>query len=244
MDIEKQIKEWMDSIEKDFYLGLSLLQKVCRNKVLVMNLGKKQTPNNLEKIHYELGKYLNIDYKPINLPDLIEVAPAKPIATKPIQETEYDIKSLPDPVQKLFIQKRGYYLERNKLSQQVQDETKGQTVIPKSVQELVVSILELDEMIKAVDSKVEYYWRYGALPVDGKTPVDDQQKKITLEDIRKKIKNQNTYVTKARQRFEKNPENLRYAEELQKKIYELKELHYQRDALQISTPADQLPDPA
>jgi hypothetical protein len=244
MDIEKQIKEWMDSIEKDFYLGLSLLQKVCRNKVLVMNLGKKQTPNNLQKIHYELGKYLNIDYKPINLPEVIEVAAAKPIATKPIQETEYDIKSLPDPVQKLFIQKRGYYLERNKLSQQVQDETKGQTVIPKSVQELVVSILELDEMIKAVDSKVEYYWRYGTLPVDGKTPVDDQQKKITLEDIRKKIKNQNTYVTKARQRFEKNPENLRYAEELQKKIYELKELHYQRDALQITTPADQLPDTA
>ena len=234
----------MDSIEKDFYLGLSLLQKVCRNKVLVMNLGKKQTPNNLQKIHYELGKYLNIDYKPINLPEVIEVAAAKPIATKPIQETEYDIKSLPDPVQKLFIQKRGYYLERNKLSQQVQDETKGQTVIPKSVQELVVSILELDEMIKAVDSKVEYYWRYGTLPVDGKTPVDDQQKKITLEDIRKKIKNQNTYVTKARQRFEKNPENLRYAEELQKKIYELKELHYQRDALQITTPADQLPDTA
>jgi hypothetical protein len=244
MKIEEQIKDWMDSIEKDFYLGLSLLQKVCRNKVLVMNLGKKQTPNNLEKIHYELGKYLNIDYKPINLPEVIEVAAAKPIATKPIQETEYDIKSLPDSVQKLFIQKRGFYLERNKLSQQVQDETKGQTVIPKSVQELVVSILELDEMIKAVDSKVEYYWRYGALPVDGKTPVDDQQKKITLEDIRKKIKNQNTYVTKARQRFEKNPENLRYAEELQKKIYELKELHYQRDALSISTPADQLPDPA
>jgi hypothetical protein len=244
MHIQEEIKEWINSIEKDFYLGLSLLQKVCRNRVLVMNLGKKETPNNLEKIYYELGKYLNLDYKPINPPEAVEMAPAKPIDTKPIEETDYDIKSLPDPVQKLFIQKRGFYLERNKLSQQVQDETKGQTVIPKSVQELVVSILELDEMIKAIDSKVEYYWRYGALPVDGKTPVDDQQKKITLEDIRKKIKNQNTYVTKARQRFEKNPENLRYAEELQKKIYELKELHYQRDALSISTPADQLSDPA
>ena len=82
------------------------------------------------------------------------------------------------------------------------------------------------------------------MPIDGKTPVDDQQKKITLEDIRKKIKNQNTYVTKARQRFGKNPENLRYAEELQKKLYELKELQYQRDALSISTSSVEIPDPA
>lgn len=244
MNIDEQIKEWINSIEKDFYSGLLLLQKVCRNKVLAMNLGKKQTPKNLEKINYELSKHLNIEYKPINPPDIIKVVAEKPIATKLIEETDYDIKLLPDPVQKLFIQKRGFYLERNKLSQQVQDETKGQTVIPKSVQELVVSILELDEMIKAVDSKVEYYWRYGALPIDGKTPVDDQQKKISLEDIRKKIKNQNTYVTKARQRFEKNPENLRYAEELQKKLYELKELQYQRDALSISTSSIEIPDPA
>ena len=244
MNIDEQIKEWINSIEKDFYSGLSFLQKVCRNKVLTMNLGKKETPKNLEKINYELTKYLNVDYKPINAPEVIEKPVAKAIATKVIEETDYDIKLLPDPVQKLFIQKRGFYLERNKLSQQVQDETKGQTVIPKSVQELVKSILELDEMIKAVDSKVEYYWRYGALPIDGKTPVDDQQKKITLEDIRKKIKNQNTYVTKARQRFGKNPENLRYAEELQKKLYELKELQYQRDALSISTSSVEIPDPA
>jgi hypothetical protein len=244
MNIDDQIKDWINSIEKDFYSGLSLLQKICRNKVLTMNLGKKETPKNLEKINYELGKYLNVEYKPINAPEVIQKPVAKPIATKLIEETDYDIKLLPDPVQKLFIQKRGFYLERNKLSQQVQDETKGQTVIPKSVQELVKSILELDEMIKAVDSKVEYYWRYGALPIDSKTPVDDQQKKITLEEIRKKIKNQNTYVTKARQRFEKNPENLRYAEELQKKLYDLKELQYQRDALSISTSSVEIPNPA
>lgn len=244
MNLDKQIRNWLESEVKDFYQGLSLLQKVCRNKVLVMNLGKKETPRNLDKINYELASYLKAEYKPVSVVEQSKLEAEKPIEFKPIEETEFDLKSLPDPVQKLFIQKRSLYLERNKLSQQVQDATKGQTVIPTSVQEMVKSILEIDELIKTADSKVEYYWKHGALPVEGGKPVDEHQKKISLEEIKKKIKNQNTYVTKARQRFEKNPENLRYAEDLQKKLYELKELHYQRDALSISPSAGELSDPA
>ncbi len=207
-----------------------------------MNLGKKQTPKNLDKINYELSIYLKVLYQPVLLDVIEEPKPTEPIQSKPIEETEFDVKELPDQVQKLFTQKRGLYLERNKLSQQVQDESKGETVVSKPVQEKVKSILEIDELIKAVDSKVEYYWKHGALPVDAAQPINEEQRKVTLEQIRKQIKNQNTYVTKARQRFEKNPENLRYAEDLQKKLYELKELHYQRDALQIQTSAEQLPD--
>lgn len=242
MNLDQEIKDWLEAEDKDFYLGLSLLQKVCRNKVLVMNLGKKQTPKNLDKINYELSVYLKVLYQPVSFKVIEQPKKTQPVQTKPIEETEFDVKALPDQVQKLFTQKRGLYLERNKLSQQVQDESKGQTVVSKSVQEKVKSILEIDELIKAVDSKVEYYWKHGALPVDAAQPIDAEQRKVTLEQIRKQIKNQNTYVTKAKQRFEKNPENLRYAEELQKKLYELKELHYQRDALQIQTSAEQLPD--
>lgn len=242
MNLDQEIKNWLEAEDKDFYLGLSLLQKVCRNKVLVMNLGKKQTPKNLDKINYELSVYLKVLYQPVLLAKTEEPKKTEPVQSKPIEETEFDVKALPDQVQKLFTQKRGLYLERNKLSQQVQDESKGQSVVSKSVQEKVKSILEIDELIKSVDSKVEYYWKHGALPVDAEQPIDEEQKKVTLEQIRKQIKNQNTYVTKARQRFQKNPENLRYAEELQKKLYELKELHYQRDALQIQTSAEQLPD--
>jgi hypothetical protein len=242
MNLDAEIKNWLEAEDKDFYLGLSLLQKVCRNKVLVMNLGKKETPKNLDKINYELSVYLKVLYQPVTLNQPEQAKKTEPVKTKPIEETEFDVKALPDQVQKLFTQKRGLYLERNKLSQQVQDETKGQTVVSKSVQEKVKSILEIDELIKAVDSKVEYYWKHGALPVDAAQPINEEQKKVTLEQIRKQIKNQNTYVTKARQRFEKHPENLRYAEDLQKKLYELKELHYQRDALQIQTSAEQLPD--
>lgn len=242
MNLDQEIKNWLEAEEKDFYQGISLLQKVCRNKVLVMNLGKKETPKNLDKINYELSVYLKVSYQPVT--SKIEEQPKieEPIETKPIEETGFDIKDLPNQVQKLFVQKRGFYLERNRLSQQVQEETKGQTVVSKAVQEKVKSILEIDELIKAVDSKVEYYWKHGALPVDAEQQIDEEQKKVTLEQVRKQIKNQNTYVTKARQRFEKYPDNLRYAEDLQKKLYELKELHYQRDALQIQTSAEQLPD--
>jgi hypothetical protein len=242
MNLDEQIKDWLEGEEKDFYQGISFLQKVCRNKVLVMNLGKKETAKNLDKINYELSRYLSTDYHPVEIKEVEKPKPEEIIETKPIEETVFDVNSLPNQVQKLFIKKRSLYLERNRLSQQVQEETKGQTVVSKLVQEKVKSILEIDELIKAVDSKVEYYWKHGALPLDAEQQIDEEQKKITLEQIRKKIKNQNTYVTKARQRFDKNPENLRYAEDLQKKLYELKELHYQRDALQIQTSAEQLPD--
>jgi hypothetical protein len=242
MNLDQQIKNWLEAEEKDFYQGISFLQKVCRNKVLVMNLGKKETAKNLDKINYELSRYLNADYHPVLVKEVEKPLLEEPIETKPIEETVFDVNSLPNQVQKLFIKKRSLYLERNRLSQQVQEETKGQTVVSKAVQEKVKSILEIDELIKSVDSKVEYYWKHGALPLDAEQQIDEEQKKITLEQIRKQIKNQNTYVTKARQRFDKNPENLRYAEDLQKKLYELKELHYQRDALQIQTSAEQLPD--
>ena len=242
MNLNQQIKNWLESEEKDFYQGISFLQKVCRNKVLVMNLGKKETPKNLDKINYELSRYLNTDYHPVTIKEVEKPEPEEPIKTKPIEETVFDVNSLPKQVQNLFIRKRSLYLERNRLSQQVQEESKGQTVVSKAVQEKVKSILEIDELIKAADSKVEYYWKHGALPLDAEQQIDEEQKKVTLEQIRKQIKNQNTYVTKARQRFDKNPENLRYAEDLQKKLYELKELHYQRDALQIHPSAEQLPD--
>jgi hypothetical protein len=242
MNLDEQIKDWLEAEEKDFYQGISFLQKVCRNKVLVMNLGKKETAKNLDKINYELSRYLNTDYHPVEIKEVEKPKPEEIIETKPIEETVFDVNSLPNQVQKLFIKKRSLYLERNRLSQQVQEETKGQTVVSKAVQEKVKSILEIDELIKSVDSKVEYYWKHGALPLDAEQQIDEEQKKVTLEQIRKQIKNQNTYVTKARQRFDKNPENLRYAEDLQKKLYELKELHYQRDALQVQTSAEQLPD--
>jgi hypothetical protein len=242
MNLDEQIKDWLEAEQKDFYQGISFLQKVCRNKVLVMNLGKKETAKNLDKINYELSRYLNADYHPVEIKEVEKPLPEEPIETKPIEETVFDVNSLPNQVQKLFIKKRSLYLERNRLSQQVQEETKGQTVVSKAVQEKVKSILEIDELIKSADSKVEYYWKHGALPLDAEQQIDEEQKKVTLEQIRKQIKNQNTYVTKARQRFDKNPENLRYAEDLQKKLYELKELHYQRDALQIHPSAEQLPD--
>jgi hypothetical protein len=235
MELNDQIRAWLDSSDKDFYTGLSLLQKVSRNKVLVMNLGKKQNHKHLDKINYELSNYLKVNYQPIKPAEPIKVAKEKPIETKPIEKTEFDFNSLPDPVQKLFTQKRKFFMERNKLSQEVQDDTKDQTVIPKSVQEKVKCILELDEFIKAVDSKIEHYWKYGSLPVKHDEKPDQEQRKNSIAEIKKKINNQKTYVTKARQKFERHPENLRYAEDYQKKLHELKELIYQRDALSVQT---------
>jgi len=51
-----EIKQWLESEDKDFETGLRLLSKHGRNRALVSNLGRKQSQFNQDKLAYELGK--------------------------------------------------------------------------------------------------------------------------------------------------------------------------------------------
>lgn len=50
------IEQWFDS--KDYGIGLALLAGVCKNRVLLTNLGRKPNPGKLE---YELTKYVKVE---------------------------------------------------------------------------------------------------------------------------------------------------------------------------------------
>ena len=55
IELKQQIQKWLKA-DPDYISGLGLLIQVCKNKTLLRNLSRKQTPNNLKKIAWELKK--------------------------------------------------------------------------------------------------------------------------------------------------------------------------------------------
>jgi hypothetical protein len=239
MENRKQIIEWIESKEKDHVEGIALLASISKNKHMIAQLSKKDSPANIDKINYELSKLIRVEYKTsIPIQEKPKTTSKHGVAElkEPIElgkKTEFD--SLPLNVQEKFKAKRFFYNERNKLSQRVQDLTANQVVIPLEVHEIVKEILSIDEEIKSIDSIIEYFWKYNALPVSVETKQESKEEKVDVETakelLKKRIKNQNTYITKAKQKSEKHPENMRYKEDLVKKQHELKNLLFQRDSL-------------
>ena len=63
--LDLEIYRFCNNDISDYYYGISLLMKVCRNKTLVNFLNRSETDNNKKKLIYELDKYLTtINYEP------------------------------------------------------------------------------------------------------------------------------------------------------------------------------------
>jgi len=54
-ELKNQITKWLKN-DPDYNSGLALLVQACKNKTLVRNLSRKNTPKNLSKIRWELNK--------------------------------------------------------------------------------------------------------------------------------------------------------------------------------------------
>lgn len=75
----EQIKDYLKSKNPEYMHGLVLLSKVCKNRILITHLGRKQKK---EKLLYELGKYLkreiqineNINLRPATIGQIQEKA--------------------------------------------------------------------------------------------------------------------------------------------------------------------------
>ncbi|MDJ1468167.1 hypothetical protein [Xanthocytophaga flava] len=52
------IFDWLRSEDKEYFHGLALLSKHCRNKILLNNLLKRENPYNMDKLTYELEKLI------------------------------------------------------------------------------------------------------------------------------------------------------------------------------------------
>ncbi len=211
---------------------------------MISFLSKKETIANLDKVRYLLFNYVGKPYKPLDA--MLKVLKPEPIQSaipvnfvKKVEIPLTDGKVAPQ-LQTLIQLKKNHYNKRNELSQEIQDLTHGQVVIPIQVQDLVKEVLSIDDEIKAIDSKIEYWNKYQELPQskkelekpsEGFSINSEADRKEAVDAIKKQIKNQLTYVAKAKQKFERSPENMRLAEDLEKKKLELKRLHFEKDSL-------------
>ena len=238
--MKQKIEEWLNTEPKNYKEGISLLDAIHHNKVLIRFISQKETKANMDRINYHLSKYVDKPYIPMiqveTLPLRTEV-----IKMQPRVSVSVNIEPLNQAPDELLDKKRNLFSQRNKLSQAIQDQTKGKTELNDEDKQLVKELLAIDETIKGIDSQIEYWNKYGKLYSQEKEELPENQElsvanadeqKDKVSQLKKLIKNQLTYITKAKHRFEKNPENLRLAEDLEKKKQELKRLHLIKEEIQ------------
>jgi FtsZ-binding cell division protein ZapB len=238
--MKQEIESWLSSEPKDYQKGVALLDAVHYNKYMIKFISRGQTVANLDRIIYHLSNYVGKPYVSL-----------MQIETKPFRKTEVTkteikrpsvtVSEISDVPNELLDRKRDLFSKRNQLSQAVQDQTKDKTDLSDEDKHLVKELLAYDEKIKGIDSQIEYWRKYGKMPDQVKEEIpenkeldvkntDQQAEEVTK--LKKLIKNQMTYITKAKAKFDKNPENLRLAEDLEKKRMELKRLTLLKEEIQ------------
>jgi hypothetical protein len=238
--MKQRVEEWLQSEPKDYQQGIELLSLVHHNKVMIKFISQKQTTANLDRLIYHLSNFVGKPYQPILKPET-EVKVTRLVAKPEVVTASVKVEQIDNQPSDLLDKKRSLYYQRNKLSQIIQEQSKGKNDLGITVKDLVKDLLIIDNEIKAIDSQIEYWNKYGKLPDGPKEDIpENKELNVTNEDekaealtkIKKLIKNQLTYVTKAKAKFDKNPENLRFAEDLEKKRMELKRLTLLKEQLQ------------
>jgi hypothetical protein len=248
--LQERAQAWLDApVEKKNYMeGVSILVETNSNKALMRNLLNKDTLQNRDKVNYLLSRYLNVDYKPLpgtQQPDP-QLAPSVEEKSETVVlelkaedeaklEDEQFVAGFPVEVQQLIQMKKDGFNERNKLSQKITDITdevvEGQ-VLPGEVEALTKEVLDIDEDIKAIDSKLAYFFQNGTLPIAKAKELQlGEMEAETLESIEKKIKNKKSLVSKKKKEAELNPDNHDKQQVFAMHELELKDLIFQRDTM-------------
>jgi hypothetical protein len=245
-NIKERATAWLESEEKDYQQGVSIVREISNSKGLINSLAAKESLQHKDKINYLISNYLNVKY--VALTGVAKAGPAKVV-----EATEQDtsgtegktagnidddevFKSLPTDVQQLVTKKRTAFNDRNILSQKITDltfELKEGDQVPAEVEGLTKEALEIDEQIKAYDSQLQYFYQNGKLPemTATGTVVESKEEPITLERVEKLINNKKSQVSKAKKASDIAPDDLDKKTKLVKLEHELKDLVWQRDSL-------------
>lgn len=256
--LKDKIEAWIQAENKDFHEGLQLLTQVTRNRNLIFTLSKKQNAQNLDKINYELSKYLGQIYTPLPEvakvkaettsgpaetatpdPDLVTLA-TRYIDGEQVSESETaEIMKLPPQVDLLRRQKRALYAKRNEASQWLaQKAEEGEAT--QEVQAKIQEALEIDEEIKALDAQIQHFLSTGLVftPAAAPEPKPEtdagQDMGDKLAELERKIKNVKSNVSKAKAQAEMHPANPTKQNNYARWKAEYDELIAQKQALKTS----------
>lgn len=238
--MKQEIEAWLNSEPKDYQKGIALLDAVHYNKYMIKFISRGQTVANLDRIIYHLSNFVGKPYVPLIQ---IESKPSRKaeVLNPEIKRPSVSVTEISDVPNELLDRKRDLFSKRNQLSQAIQDQTKDKTDLSHEDKNLVKELLAYDEKIKGIDSQIEYWRKYGKMPDQVKEEMPENkelevrnadEQAEAVAKLKKLIKNQMTYITKAKAKFDKNPENLRLAEDLEKKRMELKRLTLLKEEVQ------------
>jgi D-ribose pyranose/furanose isomerase RbsD len=199
MNLKEQIKEWLESEEKDFNQGLQLYIEASHNRSVMLYLQRK---NNHEKLTYELNKLLK------QVPARLEKQQAIPFASKAnitnkksrnrvekssthkiLQPRKIDREKLPEDLQKVYDSVGDQYkIQRNlheKMKLAETDESRAQ---------LREQLVEVDDYISKAWNAIDLFIK------TGQEPKSEDKKDV---DKLKAINSARSYISKGLNALEK-----------------------------------------
>lgn len=149
-NLSSKIIKWLK--DPEYQSGLALLVQVCRNRILVRNLSRKNTPKNLAKITWELRKAVNSQKGPgISTAATKKKSHSSPDGSSASSADEKPVKTYPETINKLIAIIGDLNSERDKLHRSLKEipETNSRENIEKR--------LPVIDKIKDISDDLEVY---------------------------------------------------------------------------------------
>lgn len=231
----QEIIDWLNSEEKDYQVGISLLEKSgFKNRVLLNNLRNKESARTRDKLNYELSKIAKVPYTP--LPEVVVKVLAKVQEPKPSQEekektapvanvaSKPDLMAVkPDELARLTPElqedvKTVYELtnKARQLSEQMKETPEGE-----ELKKVVDELEETEKQIESASNRVQYFFQHGELPLPPGFNPDEQKKERSAEN---ELANARSRLSNAKKALALDPGNSLKKEKFDKETQLVNEL--------------------
>lgn len=150
-NLSSKIIKWLK--DPEYQSGLALLVQVCKNRILVRNLSRKNTPKNLAKITWELRKAVNGKKVSVPLSDISKKkSHSSPDGSSASSADKDPDKTYPETVTKLIAIIGSLNSERDKLHRSLRE-------IPETnTNENIGQRIPIIEKIKDICDDLEVYY--------------------------------------------------------------------------------------
>lgn len=205
----KVVKAWLELPveEKDYWAGLTLLEKYSGKLHLVTQLRRNNTFSNLDRIQYELSLIAEVEYTPLQQVDPRDAV--LPLGEAPSADS-------PSPLLDQLLKARAAkYGERNAISDTLAD-LEGEA-LAESTQKVVA----IDDEIIALTTQIDYVEKHGKLP----EPATDLTK--DLESLQKEKKSLGEKISRLKGVLKKTPGNLEKQAEMDRLVAEREQVELQ-----------------
>ena len=238
-EILQAISLWLNSEDKDYHTGLELLAPHCRNRMLLLNLQKKQNSFNRQKLDYELGKLIASPelLKMGAVPVKVLVLQSSPVEIKPTESEQEPVqvdqeeslqealKDRQDRIDAIILTQKELYQRKTELSNQLV--ASGDSNDPAVVAERLLLVQESENVEAHYNQLAEQKER---LLAGIQEPATEPTQAITIEhqsrlnELKLRRKALAPNVTKARKAFEAKPDDVLKQEKLARLEAELREI--------------------